>query len=408
MKMLFTKKFLVTLLMGLSSGIPFFVIGPTLQAWMTDAKVDLSLIGLFSLVGLPYTLKFLWSPFLDRYSLPFLGRRRGWLFVIQLLLVISIIAIAQIDPNSNLMLLGIASLLIAFFSASQDIVIDALRTESLEATEVGFGVAYYIYGYRIAKVFAEALALYLADQVSWSTVYIIISFGMLIGVFATFIATEPSSQSVSTPRTLREAVIDPFKDFFKRRGVRNAVYALAFILLYKIGDNMAISMTTPFVLGQGFTKTHVAAIGKTLGLFATLAGAFVGGLIVFRLGIYRSLWIGGVLQALCPFFFILLLMNGQSLWLLALAITYEYVSAAIGTSAYSAFMASLTNQKFTATQYALFSSLMGVPRVILSAPTGWIASQAGWGMFYVICTLMAIPGMLLLFKVKSWMVKSEG
>lgn len=395
-------------MMGFVAGAPLFLIGSTLQAWMSDEKVDLSLISLFSLVGLPYTLKFLWAPLMDRFVPKFLGRRRGWLVMIQSGLLLAMLGLSRAHPSMNPMTVAIWALLIAFLSASQDIVIDAFRTESLKSEELGIGLAIYIYGYRIAKIFTEAFALFLADRIPWNTVYLIMALSAVIGLAITFYSDEPKVES-APPKTFKETVIDPFVDFFQRKGLKQALLVLSFILLYKLGDNMGLANFTYYSLSViGFTKTDLAAIVKTLGLAATLSGALLGGIGVMKWGLYRSLWIFGVLQIISTYSLSLLLLSGPNRWVLAGIIIGENLCTQMATSAYTAFMASMTNKKFTATQYALFSSLMGIPRVFAAAPTGWMTQQMGWGMFYVFCTVAALPGLFLLLKIKPWIIDQKG
>lgn len=399
-KAMLSKRMTAALVMGFAAGAPFFLIGSTLQAWMTDEKVDLSLISLFSLVGLPYTLKFLWAPIMDRIVPRFLGRRRGWMVIIQAALFLSFLGISRTHPSQDPFSVAIWALLIAFLSASQDIVIDAYRRESLTDQELGIGGSLYVYGYRVAKIFTEAFALILADRMPWSTVYVIMASSMVIGLGMTLLSDEPKVEA-SPPRSLKETVVDPFLEFFQRLGVKQALLVLSFILLYKLGDNMGLANFTYYNLAViGFSKTELGAIAKTLGLGATLVGALLGGIGVYKWGIYRSLWVFGVLQIISTFSISSLLFTGPNPWILGAVIIGENLCTQMATSAYAALLASLTNKKFTATQYALFSSLMGIPRVIATAPTGYLTQQIGWMMFYVVCTVAALPGLFLLWKIR--------
>ena len=397
-KTVFNPKMLVSLLMGFSCGLPLLLTISVLQAWMKEAGIDLTVIGLMALVGLPYTLKFLWAPFLDRYTLPFLGRRRGWLLIAQLLLVISIVALAMTDPVAHPAMVALAALAVTFFSASQDIVVDAYRREDLTDAELGLGSSLYINGYRVGMLLASGGGLIMADHVSFPTVYLIMAACMLPGIITTLLAPEPIA-AAGKPTTLREAVVHPLIEYFHRNG---AVWMLAFILLYKIGDTMASTMTTPFYLDIGFTKTEIGTVVKLFGFWATVIGGLAGGVIMIRLGIHRSLWVFGFLQALSTAFFAVLARTGHHIGLLSSVIAFENLSSGMGTAAFVAFMASITNKKFTATQYALLSSLMGVPRVFASAPTGFLAKNFGWEAFFIFCALVAIPGMLLLFRFAPW------
>ena len=389
---------LVALLMGFSCGLPLLLTITLLQAWMKEEGVGLTLIGMMALVGIPYTVKFLWAPFLDRFTLPFLGRRRGWLLVAQVALIFSISGLGFTDPGKNPWMVAFAAFLVTFFSASQDIVVDAYRREDLTDEELGLGSSLYVNGYRVGMLLASGGGLILADHLPFSAVYLIMAACMLPGVITTLLAREPEV-TLGTPRTMREAVFDPLLEYFNRQG---ALWILAFILLYKIGDTMASSMTLPFYLDIGFTKTEIGAVVKLFGFWATVAGSLIGGVIMIRLGISRSLWVFGFLQAISTACFAVLARIGHSVPALSGVIAFENLSGGMGTAAYVAFMASITNRKFTATQYALLTSLMGVPRVLASAPTGFLAKNLGWEGFFIVCTLIAIPGMLLLLKFAPW------
>lgn len=399
LKSLLSGRMLVAMVMGFSSGLPLLLTGSVLQAWMTDEGVDLGTIGLFALVGLPYTLKFLWAPLTDRFCLPFLGRRRGWLISIQLLLMLSIAGLGWTQPAQNPWMVALAAWLVTFFSASQDIVIDAYRREALSDKELGMGASLYVNGYRIGMLLASGGGLILADFMSFSMVYQLMAVTMLIGVLTTLFAPEPDAHA-DTPATLRDAVILPFIDYFQRK---DAMLILLFILLYKVGDTMASNMTVPFYLDIGFSKTEIGTVVKLFGLWATIIGSIIGGIMMLRIGIYRALWAFGILQAASTAGFAVLAQTGYSLPMLAGVIAFENLSAGMGTTAFIAFMASLTNKKFTATQYALLSSLMGIPRVIIAAPTGYFAEWLGWTLFFSLCAVIAIPGLLLLTRFKRWL-----
>jgi MFS transporter, PAT family, beta-lactamase induction signal transducer AmpG len=398
LRVLRSRRMLISGFMGFSSGLPLLLTITLLQAWMKQERVDLTLIGLASLVGLPYTLKFLWSPILDLYTLPFLGRRRGWLLVTQLALVASVVGLGCTRPAENPWLVAVAALLVTFCSASQDIVIDAYRREDLADEELGTGSGFYVTGYRIGMLLASAGGLILADRMPFRTVYFVMAGCMSVGILTTLVAREPPTPE-GRPRCLREAVIDPFLEYFRRT---DAVWILAFILLYKLGDQMASTMTTPFYLDVGFSKTEIGAVAKLFGFLGISFGATVGGAAMLRLGINRALWVFGVLQAVAVMGFAALSRIGHSVPALAAVIGFENVAIGMGTAAYMAFMASLTNKRFTATQYALLSSLMGIPRVLVSAPTGFLAKQLGWFAYFTLCSLIAIPGLLLLRRFAPW------
>jgi len=397
LRLIFTPRMLVSFLMGFSCGVPLLLTLSVLQAWMKEEGVDLTVIGLFALVGLPYTLKFIWSPVLDRFTLPFLGRRRGWLLVIQILLVAVIAGLGLTSPRENPWLVATAAFLVTFFSASQDIVVDAYRREDLSDMELGLGSSLYVNGYRIGMLLAGSGGLIMADFFSFRQVYLFLAASLLVGVATTLCCREPEVPE-GTPKSLREAVFDPFIEYFRRD---QALLILSFILLYKIGDQMASTMTIPFYLDIGFTKTEIGAVAKLFGFWATIAGGLLGGIILLRLGIRKALWGFGILQAVSTAGFSVLAVIGNSVPVLAAVIAFENLSGGMGTAAYVAFMASITNKKFTATQYALLSSLMGVPRVIASAPTGFMAQSTGWFAFFVICTVIAVPGLFLLRWIDS-------
>ncbi len=389
---------LVAFMMGFACGLPLLLTMSVLQAWMKDQGVDLTVIGMMALVGLPYTLKFLWAPLVDRYTLPFLGRRRGWMLVAQLALMAAIAGLGQSDPAQNPWMLAFAAFLVTFFSASQDIVVDAYRREDLSDEELGLGSSLYINGYRVGMLLASGGGLIMADYIPFSMVYLILAICMLPGIVTTLLTPEPENPA-GKPRNMREAVIDPLVEYFSRDG---ALWILTFILLYKVGDTMASAMTIPFYLDIGFSKSEIGAVVKLFGFWATIAGGLAGGIMMIRLG----LWVFGFLQAASTACFALLARAGYSIPLLSFVIAFENLSSGMGTAAYAAFMASITNKKFTATQYALLTSLMGVPRVLASAPTGFLAKNIGWEIFFIACAVVAIPGMLLLLKFAPWNSKT--
>ena len=394
---------LVALIMGFACGLPLLLTITVLQVWMKEEGVDLTVIGLMALVGLPYTCKFIWAPFLDRFIPPFLGRRRGWLLLAQMALIFSIAGLGFTEPGNNPWLVAFAALLVTFFSASQDIVVDAYRREDLPDKELGLGSSLYVNGYRIGMLLASGGGLIMADQMPFSSVYLIMAACMLPGIITTLLTPEPEI-AAGTPKTIKAAVLNPLIEYFSRPG---ALWILAFILFYKIGDTMASAMTMPFYLDIGFSKTQIGAIVKLFGFWATIAGSLIGGILMLRLKINRSLWVFGFLQAISTAGFAVLARIGDSVPALSAVIAFENFSSGMGTAAYVAFMASITNKRFTATQYALLSSLMGVPRVLASAPTGFFAKHLGWESFFIFCTLIAIPGMLLLLKFAPWNLKTD-
>ena len=395
---IFSRRMLVAFVMGFAGGLPLLLTMGILQAWMMEAGIGLTWIGMITLVQIPYTWKFLWAPFLDRFTPPFLGRRRGWLFTAQIALMASIAGLGFSDPVKNPWMMIMAAILVAFFSATQDIVIDAYRREDLPDEELGLGSSMYIYGYRLGMLLASGGGMILADHLSFPRVYLIMSLCLLPGVVTTLLTPEPSV-NVDLPRSMKEAMVNPLIDYFKRSG---ALWILAFILLYKIGDTMASAITTPFYLQIGFSKTEIGAVVKLFGTAATMTGALFGGLLLLKMGINRGLWVFGVLQALSTACFAILARIGYNISMLAGVIGFENLSSGMGTAAFVAFMASITNKKFTATQYALLTSLMGLPRALASSVTGLIAKNIGWEGFFIGCTLIAIPGMLLLLKCAPW------
>lgn len=403
LRVIFSRRMVVSFIMGFACGLPLLLTITVLQAWMKEEGVDLAVIGLFALVGLPYTLKFVWAPFLDRFTLPFLGRRRGWLIVAQILLICSIAGLGLTSPGKSPWIVALAAFLVTFFSASQDIIVDAYRREDLADEELGLGSSFYVNGYRIGMLLASGGGLIMADHMSFAMVYLIMAACMLPGLLTTLMTPEPSTP-FGTPKSMKEAVINPLVEYFSRNG---SIWILAFILLYKMGDTMASAMTTPFYLDIGFSKTEIGTVVKLFGFWATIIGGLAGGVIMLKIGINRSLWIFGFFQAVSTAGFALLSRIGVNIPALAGVIAFENLSSGMGTAAYVAFMASITNKKFTATQYALLTSLMGVPRVLASAPTGFFVKQIGWFGFFIVCTLIAIPGMLLLLKFAPWNSKKD-
>lgn len=409
------RKMFIVFLMGFSSGLPLLLTGSTLQAWCQESGMDLTKIGLFALVGIPYTLKFLWSPLLDWVTPPFLGRRRGWLLISQLGLMAALVGLALSDPHQGSWMIAGFALVVAFLSATQDIGIDAYQLEILPTESYGLGNQFYILGYRIGMIVAGSGSLILADNMPWRAVYFVMAGVMGFGVLTTIFSPEPKTQGAPL-RTLNEAVIQPLKDFFSAKGSfkGQALWVIGFFLLYKIGGDMATALTTPYYLQLGFTKTQIGTVAKLYGLWATIIGGLIGGAAIVYIGIYRSLWIFGILQALANMSFAWLghfvaSTGVASATALATAISIENLAAGLGTAAYATYMGSLVNKRFTATQYALLSSFMGMTRVYGAAPTGWLVSQMGWSVFFVFCSGASIPGLLLLFKLKrSSLMPSHG
>lgn len=393
------------LLLGFASGLPLFLTSRTLQAWMTTEGVDLGAIGLFSLVALPYSLKFLWSPLLDRYVPPLLGRRRGWLMLTQLALVLVIAAMSLQNPSQSLQLLAFNALLIAFFSASQDIAFDAYRVDVLEEREMGAGAALTVLGYRVALIITGSLALILADQIAWTSVYLCMAALMALSIGFTLWAPEPVKRE-QPPATLAEAVKLPLLDFFQRSGLLRGLLILGFIVLYKLGDGLVNNMATPFLLQSGFSQTDLGVIQGGMGLLATIVGALAGGAILSQIGINRSLWVFGGLQALSNLAYYVLAQVGQNYSLMVVAINIENFCAGLVTAAFVAFLMSCCNSRFSATQFALLSSLMAVSRDLLVTPAGKIAEVTGWSTFFLLTLIASVPGLLLLPICAPWNPRS--
>ena len=399
------RRMLIILLLGFASGLPLALTGGTLQAWMTAENIDVKVIGLFALVGWPYTLKFVWSPVMDRFVPPFLGRRRGWMLICQLALVGLMVLMAFSHPAQQTMLVALVALLISFVSASQDIVIDAYRTEILHKDELGPGAGVSILGYRLAMLASGAGGLILADHLPWRSVYLVMASLLGVGIVTTFIAAEPI-ENLIPPRTLRDAVVIPFTDFFRRRG---ALEMILFIIFYKIGDAMALGLSTNFMLGLGFSRTEIGAISKGFGLAATLIGGLLGGAMVTKLGMKRALLIFGFLQGISVLLFAVLASVGKITAMLALTIGVENLCSGMGTAAFAAFLMMLCNRSFTATQYALLSSLASMNRVYASSVTGHIVAALGWEWFFVVCTVAALPALILIYlRYDAWMVEGDG
>jgi len=395
------RRMLICVFTGFTSGLPLYVLFQLIPAWLRVEGVGLAEIGFFALVQFPYTWKFLWAPVMDRITLPFLGHRRGWMLVAQIALLISIGAMGFFKPDLSLWTVAYLSIAVAFFSASQDIVLDAYRRELLPDFELGIGNSIHVQAYRFSGLVPGALGLILADYFDWHIVFVIIALFMLVGIVMTLVIKEAIAEP-TPPRTIRDAVIEPFREFIGRAGLRPALLVLAFLFLYKLGDNMATALQTPFFIDMGFTLTQIGVIAKTAGLIAAIVGGIVGGLIMVKLPINRALWLFGVVQIVSILGFALLSEIGRNPWMLGVAVAFEYLGVGLGSAALVAFMARTTNPAFAATQLALFTALASVPRVFANAVTGVIVEQIGWTNFFLLCTMMAIPGMLLLVKVAPW------
>jgi len=437
---LFTRRMLICVFTGFSSGLPLYLLIQLLPAWLSTEHVNLKTIGLFALIMFPYTWKFLWSPLLDRYVVPVLGRRRGWMLLTQIGLLVAIASYGFASPASLSppiitwypILSGwlslpvfdwqsvtgflthpitFISILLAFFSATQDIVLDAYRRELLSDAELGLGNAVHVNAYRIAGLIPGSLALILSDYMAWSMVFLVTALFMLPGIAMTLLVAEP--HRAMPPKTLREAVVEPFHEFITRQGWRSALLILAFLFFYKLGDSMCTSLATPFYREMGFSNTEIGLVAKNAGLWPAVIGGLLGGIWMVRIGINRALWLFGVVQVAAIFGFAWLASVGYhaeitsvELAQLAIVISLEALGVGLGTVAFVAFIARTTHPAYTATQFALFTSLMAVPRTFANAATGWLVEGLGWTGFFLLCALLAIPGMLLLLKVAPWNEKS--
>ncbi|MDH3363174.1 MAG: AmpG family muropeptide MFS transporter [Gammaproteobacteria bacterium] len=395
------RRMLICVFTGFTSGLPLYVLFQLVPGWLRVEGVGLAEIGFFALVQFPYTWKFLWSPVMDRFTLPFLGHRRGWMLVTQLALLLSMGVMGFIKPDLSLWTVAYLSAAVAFFSASQDIVLDAFRRELLPDVELGLGNSIHVQAYRLSGLVPGALGFILADHFEWHIVFVIIALFMLVGIVTTLVIDEAIAEP-TPPRTMRDAVIEPFREFIGRSGVAPALLVLAFLFLYKLGDNMATALQSPFFIDIGFTLTQIGAIAKTAGLVAAIVGGMVGGLVMIKLPINRALWLFGVVQVVSILGFALLSRMGANPWMLGVVVAFEYLGVGLGSAALIAFMARSTNPAFAATQLALFTALASVPRVFANAITGVIVEQVGWTNFFLLCTVLAFPGMLLLFKVAPW------
>jgi PAT family beta-lactamase induction signal transducer AmpG len=397
---LFTQKMLICIFTGFTSGLPLFILISLLPAWLMDSGLELKAIALFSFIQLPYVLKFLWAPLFDGFSFS-MGRRRGWLIIFQVLLLASISMAGLLDPKSQIMTVAIISTSIAFFSASQDAVIDAYRRELLLDNELGLGTAIHVNAYRIAGLIPGSLALILADVFAWELVFFITGLFMIPGIVLTILIKEPLLK-VMPPKTVKQAVIEPFVEFISRKGIKEAILILLFIFLYKIGDSMATALATPFYMDLGFSMTEIGVIAKTVGFWASIIGGILGGILMIKIGINRALWIFGFMQMFATLSFAWLAISGYSPLILGITVGLEFFAAGLGTTAFIAYIAKTTNPKFTATQFALFTGLSAIPRTITNASTGYLVEFFGWHNFFIFCSFIAIPGMILLIKIAPW------
>ncbi len=392
---------LICIFTGFSSGLPLFILYQLVPGWLRSEGVSLTEIGLFSLIGIPYVWKFIWSPLMDRYSLPVMGRRRSWMLLTQILLLFSIAGFGFVDPIMNIWSVAYLAAAVAFFSASQDIVLDAYRRELLPEHELGLGNSIHVQAYRLSGLVPGSLAFILADHISWQAVFIIVAAFMLIGIVLSLAIKELNTEEIA-PKTLKQAVVLPFKDFINSQGIKAALQVVLFLFLYKLGDNMATALQTPFFIDLGFTKTEIGVVAKTASMIAMTIGLALGGLVMIKMSINRALWLFGFVQIISILGFAALAEIGHNTYALAMAMGFEYLGVGLGAAGITAFIAKNTNPAFAATQIALFTAIAALPRTFANATTGIIVEQIGWTNFYFMCTALAIPGMLMLFKVAPW------
>lgn len=409
LRQIFSRNMLICIFTGFTSGLPLYFLINLIPAWLRSEHIDLKTIGLMALIGLPFTWKFIWSPVMDAVRLPFLGRRRGWMLVTQIGLLLALATYAFLNPHQHLPVIIGLSAVVAFFSASQDIVLDAFRREILPDEELGLGNSIHVNAYRIAALVPGSLSLILADRMPWGNVFIITALFMLPGLLMTlFLAKEPDLPPAA-PRTLVQTVVEPFQEFFSRKGTKQAALVLLFIFLYKLGDSMATSLATPFYLDMGFSKTDIGLIAKNAGLWPAVIAGILGGIWMLKLGINKALWLFGVVQVVTILGFVWLAGFGRfdtitltEQMMLAGVIGAEAVGVGLGTAAFVSYMARETNPAFTATQLALFTSLSAVPRTFINATTGYLIEWLGYVHFFWLCFILALPGMFLLLKVAPW------
>lgn len=409
LRQIFSRNMLICIFTGFTSGLPLYFLINLIPAWLRSEHIDLKTIGLMALIGLPFTWKFIWSPVMDAVRLPFLGRRRGWMLVTQIGLLLALAAYAFLNPHQHLPVIIGLSAVVAFFSASQDIVLDAFRREILPDEELGLGNSIHVNAYRIAALVPGSLSLILADRMPWGNVFIITALFMLPGLLMTlFLAKEPDLPPAA-PRTLVQTVVEPFQEFFSRKGTKQAALVLLFIFLYKLGDSMATSLATPFYLDMGFSKTDIGLIAKNAGLWPAVIAGILGGIWMLKLGINKALWLFGVVQVVTILGFVWLAGFGRfdtitltEQMMLAGVIGAEAVGVGLGTAAFVSYMARETNPAFTATQLALFTSLSAVPRTFINATTGYLIEWLGYVHFFWLCFILTLPGMFLLLKVAPW------
>jgi MFS transporter, PAT family, beta-lactamase induction signal transducer AmpG len=405
---LLNRRMLICVFTGFASGLPLYILISLLPAWLKTEGLSLAMIGGFALIQFPYTWKFLWAPLVDRYALLPLGRRRSWMLLTQLGVLACVWALGAFSPVTDLHSVIAITVALALLGATLDIALDAYRRELLREEELGLGNAVHVNAYKIAGLVPGSLALILADHLPWNVVFLVTALFMLPGVLMALAVSEPRI-TAGTPKTLREAVLEPFHEFLVRNGWRHAVLVLGFVFLYKLGDAMCTALATPFYLEMGFSKSEIGLVAKHAGLWPSVIGGLLGGLWMVRLGINRALWLFGVVQFVSIFGFAWLAARGPvaaagsaDLAALGAVIALEALGVGLGAAALVAFIARTTHPRYTATQFALFTSLAAVPRTFINAATGWLVETMGWFDFYLLCAVLALPGMLLLLRVAPW------
>ncbi|GAB6182962.1 AmpG family muropeptide MFS transporter [Thermodesulfovibrio hydrogeniphilus] len=390
------KTLLIVTVLGFASGLPFPPVSGTLQAWLTSEGIDIKTIGILTILTLPYSLKFFWSAFFDRFSIPFFGRRRGWMLISQISILLGLFLMILLTPK-NLMELSIVALCVAFFSASQDISIDAYRTEILKPKDRGLGASLAVTAYRISLIVAGGLCLLLADHIGWQNALFLISSLLIFGIIATLVADEPDG--IVKPKTLKESFIEPFKDLLKRE---KSMLLLLFIILYKIGDAYASSLSTAFFIrGAGFSLTEVGTINKIGGMISSIAGGLLGGILLMRMRLFNALFLFGIFQAVSNLLFMILAISGKNFPLFVLTVVVENLTGGMGTTAFLALLMGICNRSFAATQYAVLSSLASLGRTVISPTSGFVVSSFGWALFYFLTFTVALPGLFLLMTLKK-------
>lgn len=409
---IFNFRQLSIFILGFASGFPLLLTGSTFKLWLAQENIDIKVIGLMSLVGTAYAIKFLWAPFLDRYFITFLGRRKSWIIFTQILLAIGLFMMSQLNPQIDTLNLAGWAIFVAFASATQDVAIDAYRREILSDAEIGLGSSMSTYGYRVAMwiaggvlvaLVADSSTLNLKSKITWPGFYQIAASIFIILSFITFFLKEPIITG-STPKTLTSAIVEPFKDYFKKE---NAWMILIFIFIFKLGDQISGSLLTPFYKSMGYSNTDIGLITKTFGMISTFGGLFVGGLALLKFPIKKCLFYFGILQALSTATFAIITYTGPVVWSLATAVIFEDFSSGMGTAAFIAYMSSITNSKYTATQFSLLSSLAVLGRTVFSGYAGYLQVSLGWANFFYFGALLAIPGLVLLWWMNKYLVTSQ-